>query len=138
MFFDYVLVVILSILAGAWTIPTGITFGLDPLGVYLAAVLGAIVWSGIVLIAGGRGRDALFERYLPGTDERVRESRAGDILERWGVWGLAVIGGLLLGPTITLAAALVLGVERRRFAAWYIVSTLVLFAVLTAFWSAVL
>ena len=55
-----------------------------------------------------------------------------------GVWGLVVIGGLLLGPTVTLAAALVLGVERRRFAAWHVASTVVMFAVLTAFWAAVL
>ncbi|MGI9645937.1 MAG: small multi-drug export protein [Ilumatobacteraceae bacterium] len=138
MFFDYVLVVILSILAGAWTIPTGITFGLNPVGVYVAAVLGAVIWTIIALALGGRGRDAVFERFLPGTDERVRESRAGYILERWGVWGLAVVGGLVLGPTVTLMAALVLGVERRRFAAWYIIATAVLFAVLTVFWRAVL
>jgi hypothetical protein len=51
-------------------------------------------------------------------DEKIVEGRAGEIRQRWGVTGLAVIGGVVLGPTITLAAALVLGVDRRRFGIW--------------------
>lgn len=136
--FDYVLVVILTILAGAWSLPAGISFGLDPLGVYLAAVIGSSAYAVLVLTAGGRGRDALFDRLLPGADEKMAEGRAGEILDRWGVAGLAVIGGVVLGPTITLAAALILGVERRRFGIWYIVSAIVTFAILTVFWAAVL
>ncbi|MGI9621800.1 MAG: hypothetical protein ACR2PK_03105 [Acidimicrobiales bacterium] len=51
--------------------------------------------------------------------------------------GLAVIGSVVLGPTITLSAALILGVERRRFGIWYIASTTITFAILTDFWAAV-
>ncbi len=138
MIFDYVLVVILTILAGAWSLPAGISFGLDPLGVYLAGVLGSVTYSALVLWIGGRSRDALFDRYLPGLDDKVHETRAADILERWGVFGLAVIGGLVMGPTVTLAAALVLGVDRTRFGIWFSASTVVGFALLTVFWAAVL
>lgn len=138
MIFDYVLVVILTLLAGSWSLPSGISFGLDPFGVYVAAVIGSLAYSLIVLTVGGSARDALFDRFMPGANEKVREGRAAGILERWGVAGLAVIGGLVLGPTITLAAALILGVDRKRFWVWYAVSTVVGFAVLTVFWSAVL
>ncbi len=138
MWFDYVLVMILAILAGGWSLPAGIQFGLDPLGVYIAAVVGSALYAILVLTVGGRWRDVVFDRFLPDAEEKVTEGRASEILERWGVAGLAVIGSVLLGPTITLAAALVLGVERRRFAVWFIVSTVVSFAVLTVFWSAVL
>ena len=45
--------------------------------------------------------------------------------ERWGVLGLAVVGGLVLGPTITLATALILGVDRKPFGPWYVMWTVV-------------
>ena len=136
--FDYVLVVILTLLAGAWSLPAGLSFGLDPLGVYLAAVVGSVTYSLLILWIGGRWRDALLERFMPDADDKIKDGRAGDILERWGLPGLALVGGLVLGPTITLAAALVLGVDRKRFGLWYTLSVIGGFAALTAFWAAVL
>jgi hypothetical protein len=73
-----------------------------------------------------------------GLGESVEQSRANDIVNRWGVVGLATIGGLVLGPTLTLGAALLLGVDLGRFAIWYSISTVVGFALLTVLWSAVL
>lgn len=138
MVFDYVLVVILTVFSGAWALPAGISFGLDPVGVYASAVTGSAAFAVLVLFVGGRYRDVLFERVLPGAAERVATSRAGTIAERWGSPGLALLGGIVLGPTITLAAALVLGVDRRRFLLWYVVGTVGGFAILTGFWAAVL
>lgn len=53
---------------------------------------------------------------------------------RWGEPGLAVIGAAVLGPTATLVAAVVIGVDRRRFLTWYIAGTVVSFAALTLLW----
>jgi hypothetical protein len=70
--------------------------------------------------------------------EPIAAARAETLLARWGVPGLALAGGLLLGPTITLTTALVLDVPRRRFGLWYGVGTVLGFGVLTALWAQVL
>ena len=134
MIVHYAIVAGATLLVGAWSIPIGLLLGLPPLGVYVAAVAASLVLTGVVLIVGGRSRDAAFARWLPGVDEKWRSGRAVTILERWGVPGLAVLGGVLLGPSVTLAAALVLDVPRRRFAAWYAAGTVAGFALLTVLW----
>ena len=138
MFVDYAITFILTLLAGAWAIPAGILFGLDPVGVFIVTALGSLMFGGLFLLVGQRAHDALFERVMPGAADRVSSSRAGEIVQRWGAPGLAVVGGLILGPTITLLAALVLPVDVKGFAAWYAASTIVGFGLLTACWTAVL
>ena len=134
----YAIVVVITVLAGAWSLPVGLLLGLPAAGVYIAALAGSSIYTAAVLVLGGRARDWLFDHWFRGIDERVRTGRAKEILDRWGVPGLAVVGGVLLGPTVTLAAALILGVPRGRFAVWYAASTVVGFALLTAFWTLVL
>ena len=120
--------------AGGWSIAAGVLFGLDPILVYVAAVAGSLSFTLIILRLGGPAIEKTLNRLMPDATQRVRESRAQDIFDRWGVIGLATIGGTLLGPAITLAAALLLRVDRRRFTIWYVLSTLIGFALLTAFW----
>ena len=134
MILAYAIVVAATLLVGAWSIPIGLLLDLPPLGVYVAAVAASLVFTGVVLIVGGRARDTVLARWLPDVGEKVRTGRAVAILERWGVPGLAILGGVLLGPFVTLAAALVLDVPRRRLAAWYAAGTVVGFAILTLLW----
>lgn len=131
---EYGLVVVLAMLAGGWAIPAGVLLDLNPWGVYVAAVVGSLGFTLMVLALGGRARDVLVRRFYPDAAERVAASQAGAILDRWGTVGLAVVGSTVLGPSLTLLAALVLGVDRRRFAIWYVVATVIGFALLTAFW----
>ena len=138
MILAYAIVVVTTLLFGAWSIPIGLLLGLPPLGVYVAAVGGSLVFTGVVLIAGGRARDVVLARWRPGVDQKVRTGRAVAILERWGAPGLAILGGVLLGPFVTLAAALVLDVSRRRFAAWYVAATVAAFALITLFWQLII
>lgn len=135
---DYLLVVVITVLAGAWSIPIGILLGLPPEGVWVASVVGSLAWTLVVLYAGGRLRTHLFERYLPTVENRIQHGRARRIVDRWGAAGLAVVGGLVLGPTMTLMAALVFDVPRARFAAWYAASVVLGFALLVLFWDWVL
>lgn len=135
---EYAIVVIVTLLAGAWSIPIGLLLGLPPLGVYVAAVAGSIVYTAIVLLVGGRARDKILARWFPGFEDRVRTGRAVDILARWGTPGLAVVGGVVLGPSVTLAAALLLDVPRRSFSIWYVASTIVGFGLLTVLWQLVI
>lgn len=138
MLFDYAITFVLTLLAGPWSIPAGILFGLPAVGVYLVAVLGSLLYATLFLVVGQRAQAAFFERVAPDAAERVASSRAGVIIERWGSPGLAVVGGLVLGPTLTLLAALVMTVEIKRFATWYAASTVIGFGLLTIFWAAVL
>lgn len=135
MIFDYVLVLILSLLAGAWSIPAGIQFGLAPFGVFLAATLGSLGFMAVFLVFGGR---LMKTKFLSGLHQSVADSRAGSVIDRWGLPGLAVFGALLLGPSITLAAAVIIGVERKRFAIWYAIVTTAVYGVLTTAWTFVL
>ena len=133
---DFVLVFILAILAGGWAVTAGVVFGLNPLGVLVAAVFGSLTYAVGVLLLGGRWRDQLVTRLWPGAQERIDNSRAGEIMERWGVPGLAV-GSILIGPSLSLLAALVFGVDRRIFFAWFAAATVVGYALLTVFWTLV-
>jgi membrane protein YqaA with SNARE-associated domain len=133
----YLTVVLATAVLGAWSIPLGLLLDLPPLGVYLAAVAGSLLVTVLVLTLGGRLRD-LVERRIRQGREPIAAARAETLLARWGVPGLALAGGLLLGPTITLTTALVLDVPRRRFGLWYGVGTVLGFGVLTALWAQVL
>lgn len=134
---EYLLVFVLGVLSGGWAIPAGILLELDPVGVYFAALAGSLSWSLVFLWLIDRFRSRFLTRYLPDAEERVASSKAAGIMNRWGVQGLAWVGGLVLGPTLTLLAAAVLGADMRRFRLWWIVSAVVGFALLTLFWVAV-
>lgn len=138
MILDYILVFILTVLAGGWSIPAGIQFGINPLGVYLAAVLGSITTSVVFLTVGGPARDWAAAKLSSDGGGGGKIDRAAGYLDRWGLPGFAIVGGTILGPTVTLASALILGLDRRRFGMWYIIGTIGGFALLTLFWAAVL
>ena len=137
MILDYFLVLVLTVLAGGWSIPAGIQFGLNPLGVYIAAVLGSIGFTTAALLLGGRARDWVSKKVSPKDVDKVDTGKASALLDRWGLPGFAIIGGTILGPTVTVSAAVVLGVDRHRFLAWYLVGTVVGFGLLTLFWAVV-
>ena len=136
MIFDYVLVGVLAFFAGGWAIPAGITFGLSSVGVWTAASIGSSLGIAFMIYLAGRVGDVATRRF--GSPELVANPRARSILDRWGVAGLALIGTVLLGPTLTVVAALALGVDRRRFTMWAIVATIGVSTVITLAWNALL
>lgn len=138
MLWRYGLVFVLTFFIGGLAIGVGLLVDLSPGEAFLTAVVSSLAYMVVALYGGGWLRDRLFGAAMSRLEERVSESRASDLLDRWGVPGLALVGSALLGPTLTLMAALVLGVDRRRFAVWYTVATLVAFAVFTLLWSALL
>jgi uncharacterized membrane protein len=138
MIFDYVLVAILALLAGGWAIPAGVSFGLAPLGVWVAASLGSSVGIAVLVQVAGRSRDAFARRIGGDGDTRGGHRRARALLETWGVRGLAFVGTIVLGPVMTTTAAVALDVDRRRFTLWAVAATVSLSTVLTLFWDALL
>jgi hypothetical protein len=138
MLIEYVVLFFVAILSGGWAIPAGLLFGLDPVGVYLTCVAASIVSTLGLLFLGGRFEHQIIDRFVPDAESKVSESVARRLLDRWGVTGLAVVGGVILGPTITVLAALFLDVDRDRFTVLYIGSTSVVFALATVFWTFVI
>lgn len=134
--FDYVLVGVLAFFAGGWAIPAGVTFELSSVGVWAAASVGSSLGIAFTIYLGGRVGDMASRRF--GAPELVAHPRARGILDRWGVAGLAVIGTVVLGPTLTVVAALTLGVDRRRFCMWAIAATIGVSTVITVAWNALL
>ncbi len=127
-----------AMVIGGWVIPIGLLLDLSPTSSFLAAYLGAMVGTTTIVLLGGRVRDVMLRRLGPDAEERIREGRAQRLLDRWGVVGLATFGMVVLGPTVTMVAVLVLGVPRGRFLIWASISTLVFFGGLTVFWAAVI
>jgi Putative small multi-drug export protein. len=98
-------------------IPVGIAFGLSPLWTMVWALLGNA--STIVLFA------VLSERIMAGMARRrerkglsrepdARLERAQKIFIRYGVFGMAVLGPLIIGTQIAAAIAVSLGVSVWR------------------------
>jgi len=127
---EYVLVFILAFLAGGWAVTSGILFDLNPIGVWMAACLGSAVFLAVALVGGGRLRDVLVERLGgAGGEDAVRE-KAGPMVERWGTTGFGLIGPLIIGPALSILGALVLGLDRRKFAVVFTIGTVVGFGLL--------
>lgn len=137
MFAEYFFLFVITPLAGAWATGVGILFGLEPIAVWIVTASASILTTAVVLFVGGPWRDRLMEQYVPDAQERVERSGAGHIVMRWGVPGLAV-SSVVLGPTLSLAAVLLLGVDRRRYFLWNIGVAIVGFGIATAFWHLVL
>ncbi|MFW2382906.1 MAG: small multi-drug export protein [Acidimicrobiales bacterium] len=138
MLLEYGVLFFLAILAGGWAIPAGLLFGLSGLGVYLTCFAASFVTTLLLLYLGERFQDTALDRFIPDAESKVADSSAERLLDRWGVPGLAIVGGLILGPTITVLAALFFQVDRNRFTVYYLGSTAVVFALVTVFWSLVI
>lgn len=134
---DYGLVVVLAFLAGGWAVPSGISFGLPPLGVWAASSTGSCLGLVVMTVVAGRGWDSLLHRLGVGKGPAIHP-RARAIAERWGVIGLGVAGTVVMGPTVTTLTAVGLGLNRRTFLTWAVVATVVLNALLAVAWSTVL
>ena len=62
MVLEYAVVVGVTLLVGAWSIPIGLLLGLPPTDVFVAAVAGSLAFTAIVLVVGGRARDLAVSR----------------------------------------------------------------------------
>jgi hypothetical protein len=133
MFIEYLIVFVVAMLAGMWSTAAGVFMDLDPLAVFLVATAGSLVFATVILIVGGSGRDRLVATYAPDVDEGVTGSRMGSILDRYGVPGIA-FASIIFGPGLTLAAVLVLGIDRKQFFLWYAAITVIAYALATGFW----
>jgi uncharacterized membrane protein len=126
----YKLAVIFLIgMIGIWkAVPTGFLLKTPPLLVYIMTASGAATSVTLLCLLGNwiklrfmRKNRRLFRRKM---------GRGGELLQKYGVVGLAIFGTITLGPNFTTIVGLILVSEHRRLITWVIVGVL--------FWSAVL
>lgn len=133
MFVEYLIVFILAILAGLWATAAGVFMELDPWLVFLVATVGSLVFTSVVLFAGGPVRDRIVAKSLGDMDDRIAASSMGATFERYGVPGFS-IASIVFGPGLSLAGVLILGIDRKRFLAWYAPITVIGYGLATLFW----
>ena len=133
MIIEYIIVFVLAALAGLWATAAGVFMELDPLGVFLVATAGSLVFATLVLFVGGSARDRFVAAYASDIDDGFAQSPVGSVVDRYGVRGLA-FASIIFGPGLTLVAVLVLGIDRKHFLVWFAPITVTTYALATGFW----
>ena len=94
-------------------IPVGILFGLNPLWTITLAFSG----NAITTFAFAYSSQAVMNRMKNrGKPEGKNMARAKRIFARYGIWGMAVVGPLLIGSQIAAALSVALGVSAFKSA----------------------
>ncbi|MEY2826761.1 MAG: hypothetical protein RLZZ122_1125 [Actinomycetota bacterium] len=94
-------------------VPSGIIFGLDPVMVVIAAVLGNSITIFIFAYAGSQIRSWLIERRRKNgkTGESKRFERAQAAFDKYGIYGMALLGPLVIGTQFAAAISVAAGVK---------------------------
>jgi ABC-type nickel/cobalt efflux system permease component RcnA len=94
-------------------VPAGILFGLDPVLTVLAAVSGNAITIFLFAYAGASIRQWLIRR-------RETKGKSGDspkyqkalaAFDKYGIWGMAALGPILIGTQFAAAASVAAGVK---------------------------
>jgi ABC-type nickel/cobalt efflux system permease component RcnA len=113
-------------------VPAGILFGLDPVLTVLAAVSGNAITIFLFAYAGASIRQWLIRRReakgKSGDSPKYQKARAA--FDKYGIWGMAALGPVLIGTQFAAAASVAAGVKPLR------VSLLITLSM--AIWSVVL
>lgn len=120
-------------------VPAGIIFGLDPLWVVIAAVVGNALTIVLFAYSGSQIRAWLIRRRQAKgkAGESGRFAKAQAAFDKWGIYGLAALGPLLIGTQFAAAVAVAAGVRPLKtsviissaMALWAIVLAVALVAI---------
>lgn len=94
-------------------IPSGILLGLDPIWVVIAASVGNILTIFLFAYSGSQIRSwTLKRREARGKlGESKRFARAQEAFNKWGVFGVAFLGPILIGTQFAAAISVAAGVK---------------------------
>jgi hypothetical protein len=114
-------------------VPAGIIFGLDPVLVVIAAVVGNASTIFLFAFAGSQIRSWLLKRREAKgkVGESKRFARAQEAFNKWGVYGMALLGPLLIGTQFAAAVSVAAGVKPLK-SALIVTTGMVFWAVLIA------
>lgn len=114
-------------------VPVGILFGLDPVLTVLAAAVGNIITIALFAYAGDRIRNWVIERRrTKGIEPKAgRYEKAQKAFDKYGIFGMAALGPILIGTQFAAAASVAAGV--KPFKVTMLISVaMVLWAILIA------
>ena len=114
-------------------VPVGILFGLNPLATVVAAVTGNAITIVIFAYSASNIRERLIQRRVSKGKpaESPKLEKALKAFDKYGIYGLAILGPILLGTQFAAVAAVIAGIKPARASTLIITSTLV-WAVLIA------
>lgn len=94
-------------------VPAGIIFGLDPVWTVLAAAAGNIITIAVFAYAGGAIRDRVIARRKANGKELKadRFEKAQKAFDKYGIYGMAALGPILIGTQFAAAASVAAGVK---------------------------
>jgi hypothetical protein len=94
-------------------IPSGIIFGLDPVLTVIAAVLGNGLTIFVFAYAGSQIRQWLIRRreQRGKTGESARFAKAQAAFDKYGIFGMAILGPILIGTQFSAAISVAAGVK---------------------------
>ncbi len=94
-------------------IPSGILLGLDPTWVVIAASVGNILTIFLFAYSGSQIRSWLLKRREARgkLGESKRFARAQEAFNKWGVFGMAFLGPILIGTQFAAAISVAAGVK---------------------------
>ena len=94
-------------------VPVGIIFGLDPVLTVIAASVGNIITIAIFAYAGDRIRNWVIERRRKkGIEPKAgRYEKAQKAFDKYGIFGMAALGTILIGTQFAAAASVAAGVR---------------------------
>lgn len=110
-------------------VPTGIILGLDPIATVIAAVLGNAITILIFAYLGSTIRAKIVERRVAKgkTSESPKFEKALMAFDRYGIYGMAFLGPIIIGTQFAAAASVAAGVRPLRVSI-LITSSMILWA----------
>ena len=114
-------------------IPGGILLGLDPVSTVIAAVIGNAITIFVFAYLGSAIREGFLKRRLAKgkSGESPKFLKAMAAFDKYGIYGMAVLGPVLIGTQFAAAACVAAGVKPLR-ASIFITSGMLIWAVVIA------
>ena len=97
-------------------VPSGIALGLDPLAVVIAAAIGNAITIFIFAYLGSAARERIIKRRIAKgkAAQSPKFEKALRAFDNYGIYGLAILGPVIIGTQFAAAAAVAAGVKPLR------------------------
>ncbi len=97
-------------------VPSGIALGLNPIATVIAAVIGNAITIFVFAYAGSSIRARISRRRLAKgkSSESPRFEKAVKAFDRYGIYGMAALGPIIIGTQFAAAASVAAGVKPLR------------------------
>jgi membrane protein DedA with SNARE-associated domain len=109
-------------------VPAGIFFGLDPVLVVASAVFGNVITIFVFAFGGSKIRDWFISRAEKKNQNKPSKwEKAQKSFDKYGIYGMALLGPILIGTQFAAAVAVAAGVRPLK--------TSVIISIATALWA---